>query len=129
MHPKILVGEAEPRRADLIQSSLEAAGFQVISTTDSASAWEIIQTQDLAIALVDTNLPGLREDNILLRVRADPSLANLPLVILGDAASSEQAVEWLNMGADDYMSRSISPRLLVAEVHGKLRRRLVGKLA
>ncbi len=122
MHPEILIAEDEPRRARLIQASLEAAGFQVIHATDSASAWSIIQTHDIVMALVDANVPGLHECNILLQVRADLTLSDLPVVILGEPASTEQAVEWLNMGADDYISRSLSSKLLVAEVHAKLRR-------
>ncbi len=122
MHPKILIAEDEPRRARYFQTSLESAGFQVFQATDSASAWKIIRAQKLVMALIDANLPGLSNCNILLHVRADPSLAKLPVVILGEPTASEQAVEWLNWGADGYISRSVSSQLLMAQVHAKLRR-------
>ncbi len=121
MRSKILIAEEDSRRARWLQASLEAAGFQVILATDSSSAWSIIQKQDLAMAVVDTELPGLRQSNLLLRVRADPVLAKLPVLMLGDGTSDEQVLRWLNMGADDYLSRSISSRLLQAQVHAKLR--------
>lgn len=122
MRPKILIAEDEPSRARFFQTSLESAGFQIFQATDSARAWRIIRTQDLVMALIDTNLPGLRNCNLLLCVRADPSLSKLSVVLLGGSASSEEVAEWLNLGADDYISRSISSELLKAEVHAKLRR-------
>ncbi len=122
MRGKVLVAENEPRRAREFQASLESAGFQVIHASDCAGAWDLIQTEGLDLALVDTNLYGLREGNLLVRVRADPALSHLPIVILGGSASSDEVVKWLNLGADDYVSRSISSGLLAAEVHAKLRR-------
>ncbi len=122
IRPKILIAEAEPRTARLIESSLESAGFQVVCAVDSASAWNIIATQDLALALVDAKLPGSPECNVLLRVRTEPGLSDLPVLILGESAFSEEAVKWLNLGADDYISRYTSAELLKAELHAKLRR-------
>ncbi|MDE3090364.1 MAG: response regulator [Chloroflexota bacterium] len=121
-HPKILVAEDDPRRAYFFQVSLESAGFQVLQAADSANAWRIIQAQKLVMALIDAKLPGLSDRNVLLRVRADPSLTKLPVLILGESLCSEEATEWLNLGADDYVSRAISPQLLMARVHAKLRR-------
>ena len=121
MSPKILIAEDDPSLARLLQSSLESAGFHVIQAGDSASAWSMIQTQELVLALIDTNVRGLRESNVLSRVRADPALSYLPVVILGKTDSPEEAVEWLNLGADDYISRSVSGRLLTAGVHARLR--------
>ncbi len=119
---KILIAESEPRRARLYQTSLEADGFQIVPATDSVEAWHALQTQDLALAIVDTHLPGLTEHNLLLDVRANPNLAKLLILILGDSAFSEEAVVWLDWGADAYLSRSISPELLRASVRAKLRR-------
>lgn len=123
IHPKILVAEDEPRRANAYRASLESDGFQVVQATDVGKAWRILQAQNLVMAIIDTHLPGLREHNLLLCVRGNPGLVNLPIVILGDALASEQAVDWLNHGADDYLSRSISSDLLKAQVHAKLRRK------
>jgi two-component system, OmpR family, alkaline phosphatase synthesis response regulator PhoP len=120
---KILIAENDPRRAQSLRAILEAAGLQVFEASDSSGAWKVIQTQELAIALVDEDLPGLAENNILLRLRADPGLARLPIIVLGDAMSSVQGAQWLDMGADDYIGRSISVELLKAEVRAKLRRR------
>lgn len=122
MQPKILVAEDEPRRAYFLRNSLQAAGFQVLEATDSAKAWKIIRTQKLAMALIDANLPGLSEHNLLPCLRSDPALAKLPVLVLGDALATEQAIRWLNLGADGYISRSISSTLLRAQVHAKLRR-------
>jgi DNA-binding response OmpR family regulator len=122
IRPKILVAETEPNRAKSLQANLESAGYEVIQVSDSASAWRIIQAENLAMAFIEARLPDSHSHDLLHRVRADPNLANMPLVILGESSHSEETVEWLNSGADDYVSRSISPRLLMALVHSKLRR-------
>jgi len=122
IRPKILIAEAEPRSARFFETSLASAGFQVFQAVDSASAWSIIQTQELVMALVDAKLPGLPKRNVLLRLRAEPGLSDLPVLILGESAYAEEAVEWLNLGADDYISRFISVELFNAELHAKLRR-------
>jgi DNA-binding response OmpR family regulator len=122
IHPKILIAEDDPHRARMYQTSLEADGFQVLQAADVIKAWQILQAQNLVMAIIDTHLPGLQKHNLLLCARGEPGLANLPVVILGDALESEQVVEWLNQGADDYLSRSISSELLKAQVHAKLRR-------
>ncbi len=125
VHPKILIAESEPSRARFLQASLESAGFQVMQATDSTSAWRIIQAQSLVLALIDDRLPDVRRYDLLRRMRANPNSAKLPVLILGEPLFSEQAVEWLNLGADDYISRTISSSLLVAQIHAKLRRRAI----
>ena len=122
MHPKILIAENEPRRAQMYQTSLEADGFQIVQATDCANAWQMLRMQNIAMAIIDTQLPGLHDHNLLLCVRADPSLAKLPVLMIGDALSFEAAIEWLDRGADDYLSRSITSEMLKAQVHAKLRR-------
>ncbi len=121
MRSKVLIAEDQPRRARLLESGLEAAGFQVLLASDGPKAWSLVQTEDLAAALIDTELPGLAQSNLVFRIRADPRFARLPVLMLGDGTSAEQAVRWLNLGADDYLSRSISVRLLQAQVRAKLR--------
>jgi len=74
------------------------------------------------MALIDARSPDLGTHNLLRRVRANASLSKLPVLILGEPEFSKEAAEWLNLGADDYISRSISPQLLLAQVHAKLRR-------
>lgn len=122
IHPKILIAEDEPRRARLYRTILETDGFQIVQATDALKAWQILQAQNLAMVIVDTHLPGLKDCNLLRCVRANSSLAKLPVIILGNTLVTEEVVTWLNSGADDYISRSASSELLKAEVHAKLRR-------
>ncbi len=118
MHLRILIIEAERHRAHALRTDLEGAGFEVSVATDSTEAWAILRTESLALVLIDANL----DRTLLTGIRAEPGLAKLPVVILGDATSADQAVEWLNQGADGHISRFVSPAMLVAEVRAKLRR-------
>ncbi len=118
MHLKILIVEAEPHRAHSLRTTLEGAGFEVSVATDCTAAWAVLRTESPALVLIDSNL----ERTLLTGIRAEPRLAKLPVVVLGDAASADQAVNWLNQGADGYISRFVSPTMLVAEVRAKLRR-------
>ncbi len=118
MHPRILIVETEPQRAHSLRTGLEAAGFEVSVAADCTAAWTILRTESLALALIDAN----SDRNLLTSIRAEPRFAKLPVIVLGDAAASEQVVAWLSQGADGYISRFVSPVMLVAEVRAKLRR-------
>ncbi len=118
MHPRILIVEPEPQRAHLLQTGLEAAGLKVLVATDSTAAWTALRTENVELALMDASA----DKSLLTGIRAEPGLAKLPVVILGDTTCSDAAVEWLNQGADGYISRFVSPTMLVAEVRAKLRR-------
>jgi DNA-binding response OmpR family regulator len=121
MHPEILVAATDMNTAHLINSYLVSTGYPVVLATGADSLWEMIRSKRPALALITADLPGLPQ--ILARVRTDPNLAYLPVLVLGDAASPAQAADWLIRGADDYVRQPVSARLLSALVLAKLRRR------
>jgi two-component system, OmpR family, phosphate regulon response regulator PhoB len=122
IRPEILVAESEERTARFLRAALESAEYQVLQATDGDAAMKILRTRKPALVLIAANLPGLSSRQILLRVRADSRLSNLPVILLGDPDSAEESVEWLMLGADDYISKPVSARLLIALVHAKIRR-------
>ena len=122
MRPKILVAESEVSTARFLRAALESAEYQVLPASDGDAALKILRTQKTALVLLGANLPGFSSRQILLRVRADSRMGNLPVIILGEPASTEESVEWLMLGADDYITKPVSARLLIALVHAKIRR-------
>ncbi len=118
---KILVAVSEANTARFLRSSLEAAGFQVLTAVEGDAAWQVARAAQPALAVVAADASGLGRD-LLVRLHADANLAFLPVLIIGEPVPPQSIAEWLMWGADDYIGQPVSARLLSALVHAKLRR-------
>lgn len=112
----ILVAEDELHILLLIQRKLVAAGYQVITTGDGNKALEIALDQQPDLLLLDVMLPGREGLDICREVKAAFG-ASAPPVILISARGQQVDVETgLEAGADDYIIKPFSPRMLLERV-------------
>ena len=116
---RILMVEDDERLADLVAEYLEAAGFQVRVHRQGSGAVQAILDWQPDLVLLDLMLPGQDGLSICREVRPQFDGAILMLTSLGDEV--EQVVG-LEMGADDYVPKPASPRLLLARIRALLRR-------
>ncbi len=116
---RILIVEDDVRLAELVGEYLRAAGYQVRLQHDGAGAPEIILEWEPDLVLLDLMLPGQDGLSICRQVRPHFSGSILMLTSLEDEV--EQVVG-LEMGADDYVPKPASPRLLLARIRALLRR-------
>lgn len=117
--PKILIVEDEPELVKVLRSYLEQAGFEVIAAyrgDTGLSAWEN-ERPDLII--LDLNLPGLDGLDVAREVRRK---AETPILMLTARADEVDELIGLEIGADDYIAKPYSPRIVVARVRALLRR-------
>lgn len=118
---RILVVDDEPAIRELIRTTLELEGHEVVTAEDGAAALAVLQAEPVDVVVLDRMMPGMGGLEVLDVVRADPGLALLPVILvtaLGDAAS---AVEGLDRGADDYVPKPFAPDELAARVRSQLR--------
>lgn len=128
-HPQtILVVEDEPKLAALLRDYLVASGYGVVVLDDGQQVLPWIRAQDAqhppAAMLLDVMLPGKDGLSICREVRAlpDPSLSQLPILMLTARIEEIDRLLGLELGADDYICKPFSPREVVARVKAVLRR-------
>lgn len=116
---RLLLVEDDARLARLVREYLEREGFTVDVLHDGTSAVSRILDDPPDLVLLDQMLPGLDGLQVLQRVRQDyPG----PVVMLTARTGEVDQIVGLEMGADDYVSKPASPRLLLARIKAQLRR-------
>ena len=122
--PRVLVVEDEQDIAALIKHALERSGdaqVDVVGSGDTALRAVTDNAPDLVI--LDLNLPVLSGTEVCRVMRARPSTANVPIIMLTARTSESDRVAGLDLGADDYVTKPFSLRELAARVRAVLRRK------
>ncbi len=119
---RIVIVEDDADIAGLVARYLEKAGMatEVISTGRQALAAIRAQPPDLVV--LDLMLPGMDGLEICRALRADPSVAAVPIIMMTAKAEESDRIVGLELGADDYIPKPFSPNELVARVRALLRR-------
>lgn len=115
----ILIIEDEPELVKVLRSYLEQAGFRVTAAyrgDSGLAAWEQ-QRPDLVI--LDLNLPGMDGLDVARAIRRK---SQMPIIMLTARVEETDQLIGLELGADDYITKPFSPRLVVARVRALLRR-------
>ncbi|NOZ28873.1 MAG: response regulator [Chloroflexi bacterium] len=118
----ILVVDDEPDVQKLLALILTKAGFQVATADNGEEA--LAQAASVApdLILLDIMMPGMDGYEVLKRLRSDPVLTHIPVIILSAKGSVQDRVKGLRMGADDYVPKPADPMELVARVEAVLTR-------
>jgi len=117
---RILVVEDDAAILRGLKDNLEAEGHQVITATDGAAGYRLIQTEAPDLVILDLMLPGLSGYEVCRKVREDNHA--LPIMMLTARGEEADRVLGLDLGADDYMAKPFSIRELLARVRALLRR-------
>ena len=112
--------EGDPEVRTNLDRGLAEEGFEVSSVGDGESGLKLAAEADVDLLLVDMNLPKMRGVEVLQRIREIKP--RLPIFALGSLDETGPVVLGLDAGADDYVTKSISPRRLAALVRARLRR-------
>jgi DNA-binding response OmpR family regulator len=116
---RILVADDDPKHAQLIRLYLEREGHQVLTVGDGRAALEQARTRKPDLIVLDWMMPEVDGLDVCRILRAESQVA----ILLVTARSSENdMLLGLDIGADDYLSKPVSPRELTARVRVLLRR-------
>jgi len=103
------------------EATLRKAGFDVTSVADAYAALNAIEDELPDLVLSDVSMPGLTGFELVVRLRADPRTATLPVIFLtGSAVEPAEVVAGLSVGADDHLLKPIDPGVLVARIERRL---------
>lgn len=119
---RLLVVEDDPDIAELLRHYLERAGHEVQVLTQGADAVPRVRAERPDLVILDRMLPGLDGLEICRLLRAQPSTADLPVMMLTARAEESDRIVGLELGADDYITKPFSAKEVVARVNALLRR-------
>lgn len=116
---RILIVEDDERLADLTREYLESNGLTVTLESHGGNAVERIKSEQPDLVVLDLMLPG--EDGLSICRRVRPAYTG-PILMLTARTDDLDQVLGLEMGADDYVSKPVKPRVLLARIRALLRR-------
>jgi DNA-binding response OmpR family regulator len=120
---RVLIVEDEPDIAGLMKHALERTGeinVEIVGT--GAAALKSVMEEPPGLVLLDLNLPFIDGTEVCRLLRARPTSAAIPIIMVTARTSEADRVAGLEMGADDYVTKPFSLRELVARVRAVLRR-------
>jgi two-component system phosphate regulon response regulator PhoB len=121
MH-RILIVEDERDIADLIAFNLQRAGYEVIKAYDGIEGTEVALRELPDLILLDLMLPGRDGYSVFRELRRDLRTVNTPVIMLTARAQTEDRIQGLEAGADDYLTKPFSPKELMLRVQAVLKR-------
>jgi two-component system phosphate regulon response regulator PhoB len=119
---RVLIVEDEVDIADLIMFNLQRAGYEVLKSHDGVSGAETAIRERPDLIILDLMLPGRDGYSVFREVRRDARTSHIPVIMLTARAQTEDRIQGLEAGADDYLTKPFSPKELVLRVNAILRR-------
>ena len=123
MSASILIIEDEPGIQELLKFNLGHHGHEVVVASDAEEASARMRDSLPDLILLDWMLPGASGIELARRIRSDPRLKDIPIIMLTARGDERDKVLGLETGADDYITKPFSPRELMARIQAVLRRR------
>jgi len=118
----ILVVDDDAEIVRLVSAYVEQAGYAVMKAYDGASAIDLIWDNQPSLVVLDLMLPDYSGWEITRIIRDEPTLKEIPIIMLTARIEDEDKINGLEMGADDYVTKPFNPREVVARVRSVLRR-------
>lgn len=119
---RILVADDDVDIRELVEFKLSTLGHDVVAVADGAAAIDACQTERPDLAVLDVMMPGVSGLDAIRAIRADPALADLPVILLTARAQESDVETGFDSGADDYITKPFSPRELASRVQALLSR-------
>jgi two-component system phosphate regulon response regulator PhoB len=119
---RILVVEDEEDILELVRYNLTREGYQVAGVTSGEKALKKIKSEPYDLIILDLMLPGIDGLEVARVLKKEAKTNNIPIIMLTAKGEEADIVAGLELGADDYITKPFSPRILVARIRAVLRR-------
>ena len=120
---RILVVEDEEDILELVRYNLSREGYQVICVTSGEEVLKKTESEALDLIVLDLMLPGIDGLEVTKILKNDSKTQGIPIVMLTAKGDEADIVTGLELGADDYITKPFSPRILIARIRAILRRK------
>jgi two-component system, OmpR family, alkaline phosphatase synthesis response regulator PhoP len=118
----VLVVEDEESILELLRYNLDKAGFTVIPAASGEDGLALARRRRPDLILLDLMLPGMDGLEVCRMLKKSKETENIPVVMLTARGEEADIVAGLELGADDYLTKPFSPRVLLAHIRATLRR-------
>ena len=119
----ILVVEDEKDLLDLVVYNLSKEGYQAIGVESGEEALRAARVHPPSLVVLDLTLTGIDGREVCAQLKADSKTQHIPIVMLTARGEESDVITGLELGADDYIIKPFSPKMLVARVRTVLRRK------
>jgi serine phosphatase RsbU (regulator of sigma subunit) len=119
--PLILIVDDNPANVEIFQMRLAANNYEIITATDGEMALATAREKQPDLILLDIMMPKMNGIEVCRRIKEDPSLPFMPIIIVTAKADSKDIVAGLEAGADEYLTKPVDQAALVARVKSMLR--------
>lgn len=120
--PKIVLVEDEEDIAALIKLQAEISGYKILVEVDGLNGYRTIEKERPDIVILDIMLPGLSGLDICRKMKSNDALKDIPVMMVSAKGEEIDIVLGLELGADDYVTKPFSPKVLFSRVRAILRR-------
>ena len=128
MEAKILLIEDVPEMAQLVKMYMEKDGMTVTALQNAEDGLAELKKNIPDLIILDLNLPGMSGFDFLKKIRSEYK-ETIPVVIVSARDADEDIITGLGIGADEFVTKPFSPRVLVARVEANLRRQAKSEAA
>lgn len=123
----ILVVEDDMDIQQLVSYHLIRAGYNVRCADSGEQGLELLAEEDFSAVILDLMLPGKNGMEVCAAIREDAQNQHLPIIMLTALGEEDDIIAGLDGGADDYVTKPFSPKVLMARVDAVLRRDITGR--
>ena len=119
---RILIVEDDPDIAELLSVSFQKEGWKSLRAENGEKALAFLDSEPLTLCVLDLMLPGMDGLAVLRLIRSNAKGSSLPVIIASARGEDADVVAGLELGADDYIAKPFSPKVLAARIRAILRR-------
>jgi DNA-binding response OmpR family regulator len=119
---KILLIEDEEDIAALIKLQAEIAGYKLSLAVDGLNGYEAVEREKPDVIVLDIMLPGQNGLDVCRKIKGNPLTKHIPIIMISAKSEETDVVLGLELGADDYVTKPFSPRVLFSRIKAVLRR-------
>ena len=123
MSPKILIADDEPDILDYLATHLESLGYRTLRARDGHEALARVAAEAPDLVLLDWLMPGLDGVEVCRRLKEDERTRLTPVIIVTALDSIESRIKGIEAGADDFLTKPVNERHLLARVRTALRQK------
>ncbi len=118
----ILIADDEPDILEIVSFNLQNEGYEVITATNGNEAFEKAKKANPDLIILDVMMPGKTGIDVCRMLRAVPDMRETMIIFLTAMNDETSEITGLESGADDYISKPVSPKILLSKVNALFRR-------
>lgn len=122
---RILVVDDDPRNREFLQELLETRGYRVEAVEDGPTALWCIRQDPPHAVILDVMMPGMTGFEVCRELKADPELANVPVLMVTALSGRDDRIEGIEAGADDFLHKPVDRHEVLLRVRNAVQRSLL----